>query len=250
MRAGLIGRLALALLSTCVVAAALYWTVLRNDSPQANGTYVELDLARLEDGPAPTHFDTGQLAVSRSAPKPGANLVVREGRLTFTPSNAGVAAAFFATPNMEGSITELGARWVFDPRRNASAGSISLLVSQGMNPNSLDIVPPIPIQFVVTPINWNVSVKMNSASDLVPIAAGSFETPLNVDGETVYETQVSIDGSRVEISLPDGEKRNVNDARVAQWKGNYAAFGLYSSSGADDAVGAFQKIWARSGGRS
>lgn len=246
MRQGMVGRIALALLVSCVLGGALYWGFLRNQDAEANGTRVELDVSRLENGAAPSHFDTGQSAViSQNPDDPGANLVVRDGKLTFDPTTDGVAAAYYSSPDMDGPITGLGARWVFRPRTD-DAAAISLVVSGGTRSEESDLVPPVPAQLVVTPINWNLSIKKDNASPLSPVAAGNFDTPLAVDGTTVYETSVSIDGSRVTINLPDGEHRNVNDARIAQWQGHFAAFGLYSNNGLLDSVGGFEKIWATS----
>ena len=71
-------------------------------------------------------------------------------------------------------------------------------------------------------------------------------SPLTVDGATTYQASMSIDGSRATINLPDGSRRNLNDARISQWRGNYATFGVYSNSGLNDSVGAFEAIWATS----
>lgn len=237
----------MALLATCLVAAAVYWAFLRNDAPQASGVRAELDVARIENGPAPTNFDTGQPAsVSHTRDDPGSNLVVRDGKLTFNPTKDGVAAAYFGTPDMSAPITGMGARWVFVPRADTSAGSVSMIVAHGEDSARAAVVPPVPVQFVVTPINWNLSIKRDNASPLEPIAAGSFTTPLAVDGSTAYEASVAIDGSVVTVNLPDGDRRTVNDARVAQWRGNYASFGLYSNNGLRDSVGGFVKVWASS----
>lgn len=247
MKAGFVGRLVLALALTCVMAVALYWGFLRNDKPVVNGSKVELDVSRLENGPAPTTFDTGQPATISHTPASGSNMYVKDGILTFDPAGDGASGAYYASPNLDGSINELGAQWVFSPRTDALGGSISLLVSQGTEPQTTNVIPPIPAQFVVTPINWNLSLRKDNSVQLEPIAAGNFEEPLKVDGTTSYEAKILIDGSNVEITLPDGEKRNVNDARVAQWKGNCATFGLYSNDARIDAVGGFRKIWAASG---
>lgn len=250
MRSGFVGRLALALLATCVVAAALYWTFLRNDqsAAQMNGLRVELDVARLVNGPAPSHFDTGQPAVMFQTPDATAKMIVKDGQLTFAPTAGGAAGAFYASPDLSGTIGEIGAQWVFDPGTGASGGSISLVVAQGTQPQTGAVVPPFPVQLVVTPINWNLSVKKDDASPAEPIAAGNFDPPLQVDGSTVHEVRASIDGSRIVVDLPDGENRSVDDARVAQWTGDCAAFGLYSNDGAADSVGGFRKIWATARG--
>jgi hypothetical protein len=247
MRSGLIGRLAVALLATCLLAGVLYWVFLRSDTQADNGTRAELNVTRLQNGPAPTQFDTGQTATISSSPlDPGANMSIRDGRLTFDPTKAGAVAAFYASPDMQGSITKLGARWVYEPRGNPTTGSISMIVSHGTTATPPAVLSPVAISLVVTPVNWNASLKKDDGSQPIPVAVGEFNPPLAVDGTTSYEASLSIDGSRLTINLPDGDRRNVNDARIAQWQGSYAVFGLYSNDGLTDSVGGFQEIWATS----
>jgi hypothetical protein len=242
-----IGRLGLAVLVTCAVAAALYWFVLRDDAPPPGGTRVELDVSRLENGPAPTHFDTGQQAVISSLPDdPGATLVVDDHKLTFAPRKPGESAAFYGSPDMEGPITRLGLRWVFQPRADLSAGAVSLVVAHGSEGTPPALLPPFPLQLVLTPINWNLSVKKDNATPPEPIAVGNFDPPLAADGTTSFEASVSIDGSVVTLDLPRRTKRVLNDARVAQWEGNYAAFGLYVNNALSDSIGGLEKMWATS----
>jgi hypothetical protein len=244
--AGRIGRLVLAVLVTCGVAVALYRVLLR-DTPAPAGTRVELDVSRLENGPAPTHFDTGQQAMISSVPDdPGATLVVDGHKLTFAPTKPGESAAFYASPDMEGPITGLGLRWVFQPRADLSAGAVSLLVAHGSQAIPPALLPPFPLQLVLTPINWNLSVKKDIATPPEPIAAGNFQPPLAVDGNTSFEATVSIDGSVITVNLPRSTKRVLNDARVAQWEGNYAAFGLYVNNALSDSIGGLEKMWATS----
>jgi hypothetical protein len=229
------------------VAAALYWGVIRDDGPHSGSARVELNVSRLENGPAPTHFDTGQPALISSVPDdPGATLVVDSHKLTFAPGKPGEAAAFYGSPDMEGPITGLGLRWVFQPRADLSAGAVSLVVAHGSLATPPALVPPFPLQIVLTPINWNLSVKKDYATLPEPIAAGNFDPPLAVDGVTSFEATVSIDGSVVTLNLPGGTKRVVNDARVAQWQGNYAAFGLYVNNAQSDSIGGLEKMWATS----
>jgi hypothetical protein len=246
VRAGRIGRLVLAVLVTCALAAALCWYLLR-DTPAPGGTRVELNVSRLENAPAPTHFDTGQQAVISSVPgDPGATLVVDDHKLTFAPTQPGESAAFYGSPDMEGPITAMGLRWVFKPRTDLSAGAVSLLVAHGSQAFPPALLPPFPLQLVMTPVNWNLSVKKDVATPLEPIAAGEFRPPLAVDGVTSSEARVSIDGSVVTLNLPRGTKRVINDARVAQWEGNYAAFGLYVNNALTDSIGGLEKMWATS----
>jgi hypothetical protein len=246
MRGSIVGRILVALVATCLVAAGLYWGFLRDgESDAARGTRVELDFSRLQNGAAPTNFDTGQPAViSQNPDDPGSNFVVRDGKLTFAPTKDGVAAAAYTTPDMGAAVTGIGARWVFEPRDDPRSGAIGLQVSRATQPQLPSVVPPVPIHFIATPINWNLSVKKDDATPLEPIAAGDFKEPLKVDGTTAYEADISIDGGRVTIKLPDGTERRVDDARVSQWRGNYASFSVWSNDGLTEAVGGFEKIWA------
>ena len=242
-------RVLVALVVVVVGAAALWWGFLRDDAPKATASRVELDVARLQNGDAPSQFDTGQTAViAESAADQGADLQVVDGKLTFAPTQDGPAAAFYGSPDMGHPVNEVGARWVFRPYGESGPGSVSLVVANGLKPATLTIGTPVPIQLVITPVNWNLNVKKDETSALEPIAAGTFDTPLLVDGTTAYDTTVKIEGSVVTLTLPDGERRTVNDARVSQWQGNYAIFGLYSNNGPLDSVGGFEKVWASAGG--
>ena len=109
-------RIALALLVTAVVGGALYLGVLRNNLPEVPGTRVALHLSKADDGPAPDHLDSGQPAVISRNTGPGTDLVVRDHKLTFDPADDGTAAASYGSPDMNRSITTIGARWVFTPR--------------------------------------------------------------------------------------------------------------------------------------
>ena len=247
MTSSFVGRLALALLATCVVAATLYLVFLRNEDPSIYESRVELGVARLENGPPPTHFDTGQqAAISRDPGNPGSDFVIRDGKLTISPTKAGSAAAYYSSPDLGAPIDGIGARWVFLPQGNEN-GAIGLVVSQNLDGNSYPpIASPLPIHFVVTPINWNLAVKRSAEEKLEVVGAGEFAEPLRVDGTTAYEVSLSIDGSRVTVSLPDGTQRIINDPRIAQWQGNFATFEVYVDDGLTASLGGFEEIWATS----
>ena len=240
-------RILFALLATALVAGALYWGFLRDDKTTAPaGMRVELDFSRLENATSPTTFDTGQEAVlSQGTDDPGSAFVVSDGRMRFAPTREGPAAAYLTTPDLGAPVTSLGAKWVFQPRGGTS-GAMSLLVSRGVRPAAPPIVPPIPVHYVVTPTNWNFGVWKEYTSGLEVIAAGQFEQPLAQDGSTVYETNLEIDGSRVTINLPDGDRRIVNDPRISQWRGNFASFESYANNGLTDSAAAFEDVWATS----
>jgi hypothetical protein len=246
MSRSLVIRLLFALVATCVVAGSLYWVFLRNQDPAVNGERVELDVSRLENGPAPTHFDTGQAATISQNPKdPGANFIVRDGGLTFDPTQPGPAAAYYSSPDLGAPITGVGAKWVFTPRAGG-VGAVAVVVSKGVTPEWPQLESPVPIHFVSTSVNWNISVKHNTGDPLEMVAAGNYAEPLLVDGSTAYEVRLSIDGSVVTVNLPDGSKRIVNDPRFAQWQGNFATWETYSNEGLVDSVAGFKDIWATS----
>ena len=99
------------------------------------------------------------------------------------------------------------------------------------------------IHFVVTPINWNISVSRTDNAPLEVVAADSFPQPLRRDGETVYEAHLTIDGDQVTVDLPQTH-RIVIDPRFSEWQGSFVTFELFSNHGATDSIGAFEKIWA------
>jgi hypothetical protein len=243
----MVGRIVMALFATALTATALYFGVIRDTGTTAAvGSRAELDVTRQENGPPPKTFDTGQSALIAKSTQPGAELVIRDGKLTFEPNAAGSAGVFYGTPDMQRPITKMGASWVFLPRKNTAGGAISLIVSHGAHPSVPSVDPPLPIQLIVTPVSWNLGVRKDDASEVSLIAAGNFYPPLAVDGTTTHEVSVLIDGSRVNVDLPDGTKVHANDARVAQWEGDFALFGLYANDGLTDSVGGYQKIWAES----
>src|SRR5215207_7884082 len=216
MTRSFVGRFALALLATCVVAATLYFVFLRNENPSIYESRVELDVSRLENGPPPSHFDTGQpAAISRDPDDPGANFVIRDGKLTISPTNTGPAAAYYSSPDLGGPIAGIGASWVFTPEGKGN-DAVGLVVSQKLSPDSYPpIAAPIPNHFLVTPVNWNLSVQRSRGEKLEVVVAGEFADPLTVDGTTAHEASLSIDAGRVTVSLPDGTERIVNDPRIA-----------------------------------
>jgi hypothetical protein len=246
VRGSVVVRILAALVVTCVAAAGLWFAFLRHDKPE--GANAELDFSRIhEDASPPDRFDTGQKAIISNNPTDsGSNYVVRDGKLTYDPTKDGPAGAAYST-DMRAPITRIGARWVFEPRGINTSGAVSLSISQSVQPEAPWVVPPIPIQFVVTPINWHLALQKDFGSPRVDIAAEPFKDPLKVDGSTASEVDITIDEGSVTIKLPDGSLRHYRDARIAQWKGNYASFGLYSNNGATDSVGGFEKIWAATG---
>jgi len=233
-----------ALVLAVIVAVALWWGFLRERGPMAaRGIRVEADFTAMPNGPAPDRFDGGQPAiVVAGSDDPGDRLRIRDGRLTYQPTTHGVAAAFFSSPDLGSSVKAMGARFVFLPGSD-NTGAVTLVVSRGVDRRVPPMVKPLPIQFVVTPINWNISVSRDDASPPDVVAADFFQQPLHEDGRTPYEARLTIDGGQVTVDLP-GIHKIVSDPRFSEWQGSFATFALYSNHGASDSIGAFEKIWA------
>ncbi|MGH3959088.1 hypothetical protein [Mycobacterium sp.] len=196
----------------------------------------------MPNGPAPDHFDGGQPATVVSSPDdPGDQLGIQHGRLTYRPTTHETAFAYFSSPDLGSSVKSIGARFAFRPG-SGTPGAISLVVSRGIEKRVPPMVKPLPINFVVTPINWNISVSRSDNVPMEVVAAGGFQQPLREDGST-YEARLVIDGAQVTVDLP-GTHRIVTDPRFSEWQGSFATFGLFSNHGATDSIGAFEKIWA------
>jgi hypothetical protein len=245
-----IARVTMALALTAMVAITLWWGFLKGDSgPAATGMRLQLDTGRLADGPVPRTFDEGEPALSSVSPTdPGAQFSIRNHRLTYQPTAEGVAAAYFSSPDMGRAVTSMGATFVFEPGPGGTYGAVALIVSRGIQEAIPQIVAPIPIHFVITARNWNLSLT-HANEPLENIAAEDFPEPLTQDGQTSYRTSLEMDGGELTIHLPSGERRIIKDARISQWQGNFATFEVYSNNGLSDSVGGFQQIWADSTGR-
>ncbi|OBG26725.1 hypothetical protein A5764_04775 [Mycobacterium sp. 852002-51057_SCH5723018] len=223
---------------------ALWWGFLRENAPiAAPGIRVEADFAAMPNGPAPDHFDGGRPAsLASSSNDPGDQFRIQDGALTYQPTTQGAASAFFSSGNLGFSVRSMGARFVFRPG-SGTPGAIALVVSRGIDKHVPPMVRPLPINLVVTPINWNISVSRSDGAPLDVIAADFFRQPLQQDGVTPYEARLTIDGAQVTVELP-GTRKIVTDPRISEWQGSFATFQLYSNHGATDSTGGFQKIWA------
>ncbi|UQX12190.1 hypothetical protein [Candidatus Mycobacterium methanotrophicum] len=226
------------------MAVTLWWGFLRENAPMgARGIRVQADFTAMPDGPAPDHFDGGQPASVLASPDdPGDQLRIQHGRLTYQPTTRGTATAYFSSPDLGSPVKSMGARFVFRSG-SGTGGAIGLAVSRGIGKRAPPVVGAVPIYFVVTPINWNISVSRTENAPLEVVAADSFPRPLRQDGNTVYEARLTIDGAQVTVDLP-GIHKHVSDPRFSEWQGSYATFDLFSNHGATDPIGAFEKIWA------
>jgi hypothetical protein len=241
---GTAAQLGLALVLALLVAVTLWWGFVREHAPLGPpGIRVEADFTTRPDGPAPERFDGGQPATMVISPDEADDrLSIEHGRLTYRPTTQGDAAAFFSSPDLGSSVKGVGARFVFRPG-SGTLGAITLVVSRGIDKRVPPMTRPLAVNFVVTPINWNIAVSRTDTSPLEVVAANSFKRPLSADGKTPYEARLTIDGDRVTVDLP-GTHQVVTDPRFSEWQGSFATFELFSNHGATDSIGAFEKIWA------
>lgn len=244
-----LARVLLALALTAAAVFALYWGFIKNDPGDgASGMRVELDFEGLPNGSPPGNFDTGQVATaSATALSSGAPFVIRGGKLTYEPITNDVWAADLSTPDMKQPVSSLGGTFVFgEPTPEGGAGAVTFAVSRNVAPTFPQAVAPIPVNLVMTPANWKLSVGKDPGSPMEDIAAADFTEPLKQDGQTPYTVSIRLDGGQVTIELPDGSRPIVKDARISEWAGDYATFGLYSNNGQADSVGGFRQVWADS----
>jgi hypothetical protein len=237
-------QVVLAVALAMVVAVTLWWGFVREHALLGPpGVRVEADFTTMPDGPAPHRFDGGQSATIVASPDDaGDRLRIEHGRLTYRPTTHGSAGAFFSSPDLGSSVKDIGARFVFRPG-SGTLGAITLVVSRGIDNRVPPMTRPLAINFVVTPINWNIAVSRTDTSPLEVIGANSFKRPLSADGVTAYEARLTIDNDQVTVDLP-GTHQVVTDPRISEWQGSFATFELFSNHGAADSIGAFEKIWA------
>lgn len=238
-------QVVLAIALAAVVAITLWWGFVREHAPLGpRGIRVEADFSAQPDGPAPRRFDGGQPATVVASPDdPDNRLRIEHGRLTYRPTSQGSVGAFFCSPDLGSSVKAMGARFVFRPGAG-TPGAITLVVSRGIDSTRVPpMTKPLAVNFVVTPINWNLSVSRLDNSPLEVVGANSFKRPLVADGKTAYDVRLTIDGDQVTVDLP-GTHQIVRDPRISEWQGSYATFELFSNHGATDSVGEFEKIWA------
>jgi hypothetical protein len=238
------GQIVFALALAVLVAVTLWWGFLRENGPTAvPGIRVQADFTAKPDGPTPDHFDGGQPATVLASPDdPGDQLRIQHGRLTYQPTTQGSATAYFSSPDLGSSVKSMGARFVFRPG-SGTRGAIGLVVSRAIDKNFPPIVRPLPIHFVVTPINWYIAVARSDGAQLEVVASDLLQHPLREDGHTAYDARLTIDGAQVTVDLP-GTHQRVNDPRFSEWQGSFVTFELWSNHGATDSIGGFEKIWA------
>jgi hypothetical protein len=247
LRLGL--QVALAVLLAVVVTGALWWGFVRGRAPAAaQGITVEATFAGKPNGPAPERFDGGEPArVSGTPNDPGARPRILNGRLTYQPTSEDIAAGFFSTPDLGAPVRSLGARFAFRPG-GGTKGAVALVVSRGVDSDFPPTIRPLPVHFVLTPVNWNVSVTHSEGDPLDVIAAGDFPEPLAEDGTTAYEARLTVSGSELTLDLPQNVHRTVSDPRISEWQGSFANFELFANHGLTDSLAALEKVWASAAG--
>jgi hypothetical protein len=162
-------QVVLATLLAVLVAVTLWWGFVRDHAPLGPpGIRVEADFTGLPDGPAPTRFDSGQSATMVAGPDDaGDRLRIEHGQLTYRPTTHGKAGAFFSSPDLRSSVKGMGARFVFRPG-SGTTGSITLVVSRGIDNRVPPMVTPLAAQFVVTPVNWYLALGHRRRGQLDP----------------------------------------------------------------------------------
>jgi hypothetical protein len=242
-------RLAFAVVLAVVVTVALWWGFVRERVPvAAQGISVEATFAGKPNGPALERFDGGQPARVTGTPQdPGARPRILDGRLTYQPTSEDTAAGFFSTPDLGAPVRSLGARFVFRPG-GGTKGVVGLVVARGVDSAFPPTIRPLPVHFVLTPVNWNVSVTHSAGDPLDVIAAGDFPEPLAEDGTTAYEARLTINGSELTLDLPQHVHRTISDPRISEWQGSYANFELFANHGLTDSLPALEKVWASAAG--
>ncbi|BBY28625.1 hypothetical protein GCM10023114_18460 [Mycolicibacterium sediminis] len=202
-----------------------------------------LSMAGLADGPPPPTFGPGPATLAADPPSdPGAQLRIAGGRLTNDPSGPGRAAGYYTSADLGGPITRIGARWTFAPR-GGSQGAMALVVSR----NGLNL--PFSVHLNITPKFWSFGVWPaggGPGTGLQTLGYEQFDVPLAQDGTTEHETQVVIEGERVDVTLPDGEHRVIRDPRIAEWAGSFATFEVYADNAMTDSRAGFTDVWAES----
>ncbi len=236
-----LARLVFALLMAVSVMLA---SVACSRSDSTDSGEARIVFAGMPDGQAPQIFGDGATVVNTDpANDTSSKLRVVEGKLTNSPAINAESAGLYTSGSLGGPVTNIGARWTFTPHAGTSDSAVVLVVSQS------GVHHPIPMHLVIGPTQWSLGIYAPDTDGSAPretLAWGIFDPPLRQASQNVLEAQAWLAGARVELQLPDGTRRVVNDPRVAQWPGNFATFEAYYKNGLTDARIGFTEIWARS----
>ncbi|CAB4901319.1 unannotated protein [freshwater metagenome] len=208
---------------------------------------VHSDFTALPDGPAPSAFETGQVASVAPVADPSMNLRISNGKLTFAPTVDGPAAAYFRTGDLGKPVTSVGMKWTFTAQPGGTPGVAAMAITdKPANPLG-GASPLMPLHFIVTRDGWNYSVSPGTSgggAELITLAAGQFSSPLSEDGNTIHEVQVDIRGNTATIELPDGNRQEVQDTRIEAWASRFAFFEPYVDRSTTDSITGFTEVWA------
>ena len=223
-----------------------------NESPGPTSTTeigtpdVYSDFTTLPDGPAPSTFASGQAASTAPVPDPSMNLRISDGKLTFAPTIDGPAAAYFRTSDLGKPVAAMGMKWTFSAQPGGTPGVAAMAITGSLADPLGGASPLMPLHFIVTRDGWNYSVSPGTSgggAELITLAAGTFDSPLVEDGNTIHEVQVSIRGNTATIDLPDGNRQEVQDPRIEAWASRYAFFEPYVDRALTDSITGFTEVW-------
>lgn len=214
---------------------------------EASDISARTTFTNIPDGPVPLRFGTGVARLDHS-PKsdPGAGFRISHGLMTATPTGEGPAAAYYTSADLHRHLTTIGAEWVFGadraaegrPGRGSGAdGAVALFISRN------GLAKPYSMNLVISPDRWSLGVWPVGGRYTI-LQWKPFEKPLAEDGSTVYHVEARVNGSLVDVQLPDGNIVTITDGRVAQWAGDYASFEVYSAPGAAATMPGFTQVWA------
>lgn len=216
-------------------------------SSQAESFAVYSDFTSLPDGPAPSTFETGQVASVAPVADPSMNLRIANGKLTFAPTVDGPAAAYFRTEDLGKPVTSMGMKWTFTAQPGGTPGVAAMAITDRPADPLGGASPLMPLHFIVTRDGWNYSVSPGTSgggAELITVAAGTFDSPLSEDGNTIHEVQVDIRGDTATIDLPDGNRQEVQDPRIEAWASRHAFFEPYVDRSTTDSITGFTEVWA------
>lgn len=98
------------------------------------------------------------------------------------------------------TIKTIGAEWTLEQGENESTVAIVITNDKGLELANL-------LHFITTSKDWNLQIRKGGKDNkLVNVANGTYKTPLNADGKTVYHFEMSVDkdNKKVYMKLPDG----------------------------------------------
>lgn len=211
--------------------------------PAIDRMSLRLNFTEFPDGPPPDKWADAPVKMANSENDPGTQWRIEAGKLTSDPTLPERSASYYSSPKLDAPITVIGARWIFIPKGETNSGAVGIIISDRV------LRPPFPLHLSVTSTKWTYGVwapvvKGKRDPTLQTIKSGNFDPPLNEDGTTPYEVQVTIKDAQAELKLPNGETQVITDQRIAEWPGRYGTFEAWARNGQTDARIGFTEIWA------